>query len=428
MRLSDLFTRTARESAQGEVSRNARLLTRAGYISQLMAGVHSFLPLGLRVLDRIETIIREEMDGIRAQEILMPALQPKEIWDRSGRWEKVDVLFKLTGAGDRELALGATHEEVVTQLVSGFIRSYRDLPVAVYQVQTKFRNEPRPKAGLLRAREFRMKDMYSFHTDQGSLDEFYEKAIGAYRSIFRRCGLASRTILTFASGGIFSTYSHEFQTLTPFGEDLIYRHPGSDSAINRELIDDETALAELLPGFKPNEKARMEELRAIEVANIFKLGSRFTDAFSARYADKSGEPQKIMMGCYGLGSTRLMGAIAECLSDEKGLVWPEEVAPYQVHLVSLVHTPEELEQCDAIYEAVSDRGASVLYDDRLLPQAGEKLADADLLGIPHRVVVSRKTLSHGCVEWKARLSNESAVVTLDKLTEILARTAQSSAS
>jgi prolyl-tRNA synthetase len=270
MRLSDLFTRTARESAQGEVSHNARLLIRAGYINQLMAGVYNFLPLGLRVLDRIETIIREEMDGIGAQEILMPALQPKEIWDLTGRWEKVDVLFKLTGAGDRELALGPTHEEVVTPLVTGFIRSYRDLPVAVYQVQTKFRNEPRPKAGLLRAREFRMKDMYSFHTDEASLDEFYEKAIGAYRSIFRRCGLASLTVLTFASGGIFSTYSHEFQTLTPFGEDVIYRLPGSDTAINRELIDDEKALAELLPGYNPDDKAKLEELRAIEVANIFK--------------------------------------------------------------------------------------------------------------------------------------------------------------
>jgi len=230
LRLSDLFTHTTKEFAQGEASRNARLLTRAGYISQLMAGVHSFLPLGLRVLDRIETIMREEMDGIGAQEILMPALQPKEIWARSGRWEKVDVLFKLTGGGDREFALGATHEEVVTQLVSGFIRSYRDLPVAVYQVQTKFRDEPRPKAGLLRAREFRMKDMYSFHANQASLNEFYEKAIGAYRNILRRCGLASHTILTFASGGIFSTYSHEFQTLTPFGEDIIYRLPGSEAA------------------------------------------------------------------------------------------------------------------------------------------------------------------------------------------------------
>jgi prolyl-tRNA synthetase len=425
MRLSDLFTRTARESAQGDVSRNAQLLTRAGYINQLMAGVYSFLPLGLRVLDHIEAIIREEMDGIGAQEILMPALQPREIWDLSGRWEKVDVLFKLSGAGDRELALGPTHEEVVTPLVTGFIRSYRDLPVAVYQVQTKFRNEPRPKAGLLRAREFRMKDMYSFHTDEASLDEFYEKAIGAYQRIFRRCGLASLTVLTFASGGIFSTYSHEFQTLTPFGEDVIYRLPGSDTAINRELIDDAKALAELLPGYNPDEKSKLEELKAIEVANIFKLGSRFTDAFSARYTDKSGALQKIVMGCYGLGSTRLMGTIAECLSDENGLVWPEEVAPYQVHLVSLVHAPEELEQCDAIYKTVSDRVASVLYDDRQLPQAGEKLADADLLGIPHRVVVSRKTLSRGRVEWKARLSSESVVVTLEKLTEILARPTQS---
>lgn len=233
MRLSNLFTRTAKESAQSDASRNARFLTRAGYIDQLMAGVYSFLPLGLRVLNHIETIIREEMDRIGAQEILMPALQPREIWDRTGRWDKVDVLFKLKGAGDRDLALGPTHEEVVTPLVTSFIRSYRDLPRAVYQIQTKFRDEPRAKSGLLRCREFRMKDMYSFHADEASLDEFYEKTIAGYLNIYRRCGIGAGTLLTYASGGTFSKYSHEFQTVTPYGEDVIYRIPEATSRLTR---------------------------------------------------------------------------------------------------------------------------------------------------------------------------------------------------
>jgi prolyl-tRNA synthetase len=419
MRLSNLFTRTAKESAQSDVSRNARLLTRAGYIDQLMAGVYSFLPLGLRVLNRIETIIREEMDRIGGQEIFMPALQPREIWDRTGRWDKVDVLFKLKGAGDRDLALGPTHEEAVTPLVTSFIRSYRDLPRVVYQIQTKFRDEPRAKSGLLRGREFRMKDMYSFHADEASLDEFYGRAIAGYQNIYRRCGIGSRTLLTYASGGTFSKYSHEFQTVTPYGEDVIYRIGDTDTAINKEIIGDESVLAELMPGYKVGDEARLEELKAIEVGNIFKLGSRFTDAFSAQYTDSAGTQRKIVMGCYGLGPSRLMGTLAECLADEKGLVWPQEISPYRLHLVSLVRDPGAIEQCDRLYNGLAAQGIEVLYDDRQGPQAGEKLADADLIGIAHRIVVSRKTLAAGGVEWKARLSNESAVITLEKLHEIL---------
>ena len=375
--------------------------------------------VGLRVLNHIETIIREEMDRIGGQEILMPALQPREIWDRTGRWDKVDVLFKLKGAGDRDLALGPTHEEAVTPLVTSFIRSYRDLPKVVYQIQTKFRDEPRAKSGLLRGREFRMKDMYSFHADEASLDEFYQKAIAAYQNIYRRCGIGSRTLLTYASGGTFSKYSHEFQTVTPYGEDVIYRIGGSDTAINKEIIGDESVLAELMPGYKVGDEAGLEELKAIEVGNIFKLGSRFTDAFSAQYTDSAGTQQKIVMGCYGLGPSRLMGTIAECLADEKGLVWPQEISPYRLHLVSLVREPGEIEQCNRIYDGLAAQGIEVLYDDRQGPQAGEKLADADLIGIADRIVVSRKTMAAGGVEWKTRLSNESAVITLEKLHEVL---------
>ncbi len=421
MRLSNLFTRTIKESAQGDISRNAQLLTRAGYIDQLMSGVYSFLPLGVRVLERIETIVREEMNRLGSQEILMPALQPREIWDLTARWDKVDVLFKFKGAGERDLALGPTHEEVVTPLVTRFVRSYRDLPVAVYQIQTKFRNEPRSKSGLLRAREFRMKDMYSFHAEEGSLDEFYEKAIVAYRRVFSRCGIGPFTLLTHASGGVFSRYSHEFQTVTPFGEDVIYRVPGTEITINRELIDDVSAVAEFLPGYQ-GDKGNFEALKSIEVANIFKLGSRFTDAFSARYTDKSGTSRSIVMGCYGLGSSRVMGTIVECLADDKGLVWPEEVAPCRVHLVSLLQKDEERKQCDDIYRKLSAR-VTVLYDDRRNLQVGKKLADADLIGLPHRVIVSPKTLTAKAVEWKRRTSDDTKLLTVEKLLEVLNATA-----
>jgi len=264
-----------------------------------------------------------------------------------------------------------------------------------------------------------MKDMYSFHADEASLDEFYEKVIAGYQNIYRRCGVGSRTLLTYASGGIFCKYSHEFQTVTPYGEDVIYRIPGKDTAINKEIISDESVLAELMPGYKTGDEARLEELKAIEVGNIFKLGSRFTDAFSALYTDSAGTQKKIVMGCYGLGPSRLMGTIAECLADEKGLVWPAEIGPYQLHLVSLVRDPAEIEQCDRIYDGLAAQGTDVLYDDRQGPHAGEKLADADLIGIADRILVSRKTLAAGGVEWKARLSNESAVVTLERLNEIL---------
>nr|HPQ50739.1 prolyl-tRNA synthetase [Alphaproteobacteria bacterium] len=320
MRLSALVTKTVKDVSQSDVSRNAQLLTKAGFVDQLMAGVYSYLPMGLRVLSNIENIIREEMETIGAQEILMPALQPREIWDQTERWNKVDVLFKLKGAGDRDLALGPTHEEVVTPLIGRFIQSYRDLPKAVYQIQTKFRNEPRAKSGLLRGREFRMKDMYSFHMDQRGLDDFYELAIEAYKNVYRRCGLGDSTLLTYASGGVFSKYSHEFQTVTPYGEDIVYRVPDTDIAINKELMNDRDALAGIIPNYKEGDEKNLEELKAIEVGNIFKLGSRFTDSFNVEYAGVDGEKRKVVMGCYGIGPSRIMGTIAEVLSDDRGLV------------------------------------------------------------------------------------------------------------
>jgi prolyl-tRNA synthetase len=423
MRLSQLITKTKKDVSAEDPSRNAQLLTQAGFVNRLMAGVYSYLPLGLKTLSNIENIIREEMCRIGAQEILMPALQPKDIWEKTERWNKLDVLFKLKGAGDRDLALGPTHEEVVTPLVCSYIRSYRDLPqtsdesvsLAVFQIQTKFRNEARAKSGLLRGREFRMKDMYSFHSSQEDLDAFYERATEAYRAVFRRCGLGDQTVLTYASGGAFSKFSHEFQTLTPYGEDTVYR-VSNEIALNKEILDEESVRTEFI---KDRSIEELEEVKAIEVGNIFKLGTKFPDAFSALFTTPEGENKKIYMGCYGIGPSRVMGTIAECLSDDKGLVWPIEVAPFKVHLTSLARTDEEITKIDEIYDTLNTVGITVLYDDRHKIQGGGKLNDADLLGMPIRIVASAKTLEKDSVEVKFRTSDETQLVRISELIQFL---------
>ncbi|MCA3244476.1 MAG: prolyl-tRNA synthetase [Alphaproteobacteria bacterium] len=410
MRRSHLFLKTRKEISKEEVSRNAQLLTRGSYVNQVMAGVYSYLPLGLRVLTKIEQIVREEMNAIGSQEVLMPALHPREIWDVTGRWDKVDVLFKLKGAGDRDLALGPTHEEVVTPLASTVINSYRDLPQAVYHIQTKFRNEARAKSGLLRGREFRMKDLYSFHTTQEDLDTFYDRVMAAYMKIYRRIGLGERTLITYASGGVFSKYSHEFQTLTDSGEDVVYAIPGTTEvlgvqerfAINSEIIDDQEALRGILPNYQPGDEQKLVQHKTIEVGNIFKLGTRFSSACGLTFADKDGKPQHPIMGCYGIGPSRMMGTIAEILSDEKGLIWPEEVAPYKVNLLNLKASDATTTQAaDALYDTLQRAGVEVLYDDRDV-SAGEKFADADLLGCPWQAVVGPKGAEKGVVEWANR--------------------------
>ncbi len=415
LRLSQLYTRTRKEVSEADPSRNAQLLTKAGFVSRLMAGAYTFQPLGLRVLHKIEQIIREEMDAVGANEVLMPALQPRDVWDATGRWDNVDVLFKLKGAGDRDLCLGPTHEEVVTPLVTQYIHSYRDLPQAVYQIQTKFRNEARAKSGLLRGREFRMKDMYSFHATLSDLDVFYERATTAYHRVYERLGIGDRTLLTYASGGMFSKYSHEFQTLTEYGEDTVYRIPGTKAAINKEIIGDQDALAGIIPGYKPGMEKEFEEVRAIEVGNIFKLSTRFSDAIGAKYMDEQGKPQSIFMGCYGIGPSRILGTIVEVLADDKGLIWPEAVAPYRLHVVSLVREAAELAASEPIVKQLQAAGLEVLWDDRVGFSAGEKFKDADLIGCPHRIVISAKTLAAGQVEYKARQDETAEMLTVEAL-------------
>jgi len=414
MRQSELFSRTTKNISKDELSINAQLLTRAGYISKLMAGVYSMLPLGLKVLNKVENIIRQEMASLGAQEVLLPALQPREIWDKTGRWDKVDVLYKFKGRGERELALGPTHEEVVTPLIGSFVQSYRDLPIFVYQVQTKFRDESRAKSGLLRGREFRMKDMYSFHSSQGELDEFYAETIKAYVRVFERCGIGDKTYLTYASGGIFSKYSHEFQTVTQYGEDSVYVIPDTKIAINKEIVDDPEVLSELL-GNIPKERLLQNEHRAIEVGNIFKLGTRFSSMVGANYVAQDGTSQPIIMGCYGIGSSRLIGTIVECLHDASGIKWPEEIAPFRLHLLSLGRSESEQRIADDVFSKFSRAGIEVLFDDRADLSAGEKFKDSDLIGIPHRAVISSRTISQDRIEYKRRDSDSATLITFEEL-------------
>ena len=395
MKQSKLFTKTVKELPRDEVSFNAKILIKAGFINKTAAGVHTFLPLGLRAHNKICGIIREEMDAIGGQEILMPALTPKSVWETTGRWKNFDALFKLAGADGKEYALGATHEEVITPLAGNYIFSHKDLPAYIYQIQTKFRNEPRAKSGLLRGREFSMKDLYSFHKDENDLNKYYEVVMKAYFKIFKRCGLGNITYLTYASGGAFSKYSHEFQTLTKAGEDIIYICPKCKVAVNKEIIEEQEHKCPQCGSKK------LKEAKAVEVGNIFKLSTKFSRPFSLSYIDNKGRKQLIIMGCYGIGLQRLIGTIVEVSNDDKGIIWPEAVAPYKVHLVLL----NENKKADKIYKNLEKAGIEVLYDDRKDASAGEKLADAgsERRGLEdHRVPghKSRRALPTRHVPWE----------------------------
>ena len=410
MRQSQLFTKTRREAPKDEVSKNAQLLVRAGFVHKEMAGVYSFLPLGLRTLNRIIAIIREEMNGIGSQEVLLTTLQEPTKWEASGRWsdEVVDVWFKTKLKNGGELGLANTHEEALTALMREHIASYKDLPKYVYQFQSKFRNETRAKSGIMRAREFIMKDLYSFSRDDAEFKQFYEAAAAAYLRVFQRAGIGDKTYRTFASGGSFSKFSDEFQTECAAGEDTIYIHDEKKIAINDEVYTD-AVLAEL--GVAKNE---MREAKAIEVGNIFPLGTKYSAPLGLTYKDESGAEQPVVMGSYGIGPGRLMGTVVELLADDKGLVWPESVAPFLLHLVRVVDDPEAVAYADALYDELSAKGVEVLYDDRAV-RAGEKLADADLIGIPARVVVGKKTLESGKLESTYRRTGQTALVSREEL-------------
>ena len=405
MKQSQLFTKTRKEAPKDEVSTNAKLLIRAGFIDKLMAGAYTILPLGLLVMKKIENIIREEMNAIGGQELFMPSLQPKENWEKTGRWSTMDDLYKVKDSTGREMALGPTHEEVVVPLMKTFLNSYKDLPFYVYQFQNKFRMELRAKSGILRGREFMMKDLYSFHINEKDLDEYYEKAKEAYFKIFERMGLKEKTHLTFASGGSFSKYSHEFQTITPAGEDTIYVCEKCGLAINKEIKSE----TEKCPDCGSD---KFKEEKSIEVGNIFKLINKYKKPFELTVKNEQGEEKEIVMGCYGIGLGRVMGTIVEVYNDEKGIIWPENVAPFKIHLLSL----SENEEAEKIYKNLLEKGIEVLYDDREV-SAGEKFADSDLIGIPYRIVVSKKSLAAGGVEIKKRNSEKSEIIKIEELAE-----------
>ena len=395
-------------SAEGEAVSND-LLTRAGVVDQLMAGVYSFLPLGFRVLKNIENIIRKNMEAIDGQELLLPALHPKENWVKTGRIESLaDILFKLKANGDKEYILGPTHEEIITPLAKKVIFSYRDLPFYVFQIQNKFRDELRAKSGILRTREFKMKDLYSFHTNQDDLDAYYEKAAKSYEKIFKECGIGKITYRTFASGGTFSKYSDEFQTQTEAGEDIIYVCKKCQTAINKE-IKVET------PNCPKCQGVDFEEKKSVEVGNIFKMGTKYSLPFDLKFTDRDGHDKPVLMGCYGIGLGRLLGAIVEASHDDKGIIWPKSVAPFLVHLISLGNDKKTKTSAQKIYKSLQEEGIEVLWDDRENKTAGEKFGDSDLLGIPYRVIISEKTLATGCVEVRERGKEKAKLIKIKDL-------------
>lgn len=410
MRQSHLFTKTRREAPKDEVSKNAQLLARGGFIHKEMAGVYSLLPLGLRVLNKIVQIIREEMNKVGGQEMLMSALQDKEIWSRTDRWD-LDVWFKTTLASGGETGLGITHEEPLTRIMSEHVSSYRDLPIAAYQFQTKFRNELRAKSGIMRGKEFLMKDMYSFSKDEKQHKEMYDNIRRAYINVFDRLGIGAHTYVTFADGGIFSDFSEEFQTVSEAGEDIIYVHEKNKIALNKEVYTDEN-LRKI--GVAKNE---LVEKKAIEIGNIFHLGTRFSEALGLTYKDEKSVAHPVVMGCYGIGPSRLMGTIVEVLSDQKGIVWPREVAPFAAHLVSISSGNSDVTaEADRLYDLLLESGVEVLYDDRDV-RAGEKFADSDLLGIPKRIIVSEKTMSQGGAEIVSRVDGSTTFVSENDIVE-----------
>ncbi len=413
MRHSQLFTKTRKEAPSGEVAKNAQLLIRAGYVHKEMAGVYDLLPLGLRTFSKVVGIIREEMNAIGGQELHLSALQNPEVWKKTDRWgsDKVDSWFTTQLRAGGEAGLGFTHEEPVTALMRDHIASYRDLPAYVYQFQTKFRNEERAKSGLMRTREFVMKDLYSFSRNEQEHQEFYTKAAEAYERIFARVGLADKTYKTFASGGSFSKYSHEFQTVCDSGEDTVYIDTAKRIAINKEVLTDDVK-AELGVG-------ELTEAKAVEVGNIFTLGTRFSQALGLTYKDESGSDVPVFMGSYGIGPARLMATVAEVLSDAKGLVWPKAVAPFAVHLVSLGDNDEVKKEAEELYTTLTSSGVEVLWDDTDR-RAGEKFADSDLLGLPLRVVVSEKTIAAGAYECALRASGTTTHKSQSALLDYLA--------
>ena len=409
MRTSELFTKTSKTAPADEASKNAQLLIKAGYVYKEMAGAYAYLPLGLRVVENIKQIVREEMNAIKSNELIMTSLQRKDVWEKTGRWDEkvVDIWFKSKLQDGTDVGFGWSHEEPIVEMMQQYIQSYKDLPASVYQFQTKMRNELRAKSGIMRGREFVMKDMYSFHATAEDLERYYNESIEAYKRVFERLGIADDTYVTFASGGAFTKFSHEFQTICEAGEDIIYLHREKNIAVNEEVIDD--AVKEL--GISRDE---LEQVKTAEVGNIFNFGTQKTDEMELYYTDESGKRASLYLGSYGIGVTRVMGVIVEKFSDERGIAWPEAVAPFRVYLARLGNDETIIKAADKLYDELQTNGISVLYDDSD-KRPGEKFADADLIGLPHRLVVSAKTIEAGRFEYKQRTSTDSEMLGFDEL-------------
>jgi prolyl-tRNA synthetase len=418
MKQSQLFTKTKKEFPADEVAKNAQLLIRAGYIYKEMAGVYAYLPLGLKVIENIKNIVRTEMNKIGGQEMIMTSLQRKELWEQTNRWsdETVDIWFKSELKNGSEIGLAWSHEEPITNMVKDFVSSYRDLPFAAYQFQNKLRNELRAKSGIMRTREFVMKDLYSYSANNEQHDAFYNEVIEAYNRIFAEVGVGESTFMTAASGGAFTEFSHEFQTLTDAGEDIIYINKEKGIAINEEVYNEET-LAKL--GVTEDD---LEERKAAEVGNIFSFGGKKSEELGLTFVDEDGETKPVVLGSYGIGIGRLMGVLVEHFADDRGLVWPKNVAPYQVHLLTLNAKDEEdqvklMEASQKLVEELEAAGVEVLWDDRADLSPGAKFADADLMGLPLRLVISQKTMAQNAVEWKERTSKEMSFIPEGEIVE-----------
>jgi prolyl-tRNA synthetase len=415
MRRSQNFIKTRREAPADETAKNAQLLIRAGYIYKDSAGVYALLPLGLMVVENIKQIIRAEMNALGGSELLMTSLQRKEIWEQTGRWddEKVDIWFKSKLKNGTEVGLGWSHEEQITTMMKDFISSYRDMPAIVYQFQNKLRNELRAKSGIMRSREFLMKDMYSYSKSEEDHKQFYDKVSAAYLRIYDKVGLGQDTYLTFASGGAFTQFSHEFQTVTDAGEDTIFLHRAKKVAINQEVLN-EHVMNQLGVA-----RAELEEVKASEVGNIFSFGTQKSQQMGLYFTDEAGAHKPTVLGSYGIGVTRLMGVIVEHYADERGIVWPDSVAPYQVYLASVGEDAGVKQAVEELYGRLNQAGVKTILDDRDV-RPGDKFADAELMGIPRRVVVSSKTLEAGGYELKTRTNEAITIIPKDSALETLA--------
>ena len=412
MRISKLFTKTSKTAPADEVAKNAQLLIRAGYVYKEMAGVYTLLPLGYRVLEKIIAIVKDEMDQVGGVQMKTSALQSKEVWQTTNRWDDdiVDNWFKTRLKNDTELGLSFTNEEAYSNIVRNYVKSYKDLPIYLYDFKTIFRNELRSKSGIMRGREFYWKALYSFSRDKAEHDQFYETMKTAYHNVFRRVGIGEQTYLTFASGGTFAKYSHEFQAVSDAGEDIIYIDEAKNIAINEEVLSDEV-LADV--GLNRNE---LVQKKSIEVGNIFSLAHKFSEPFGLAYTDKDGATVPVFMGSYGIGITRLMGTIVEMLSDDKGIVWPEAIAPYKVYLVSIGE--QGAVEAERLYDELTARGIEVLFDDRD-ERPGTKFADAELMGIPYRLTVSDRLVEQNKLELTKRLDGQTSLLTASEVLAIL---------